>query len=137
MWRLCADVPWTAARGGLPLLDAQVDGVGHFVDGDTVAALDIAELLAKRRRAGRTVRRIAGHCPFDHGGHVGWQSVFTQVRNRLGDDPQELGHHLLARAAFEGGVPGQRAEQCRAKGIDIRRRRRHRALEHFRRGERR
>ena len=41
------------------------------------------------------------------------------------------------RAAFEGGVPGQRAEQRRAKGIHVRRRRRHRALEHFRRGERR
>ena len=52
-------------------------------------------------------------------------------------DSQELSDHLLAGAALERGVAGQRTEQRRAQRIHVRCRRRRRALEHFRRGERR
>ena len=43
----------------------------------------------------------------------------AQIRRRLGGDPQELRHHLLAAVALERGMTGERAEQRCAQPVHV------------------
>jgi hypothetical protein len=47
-------------------------------------------------------------------------SAGAQIRDRLRGHPQELGHDLLAAAAFERRVPGECAKQGRAQAVYVR-----------------
>ena len=46
-------------------------------------------------------------------------STLSSAVVRLGGDPQELGDDLLAAAAFEGGVTGERAKQGGAQAVHV------------------
>lgn len=91
----------------------------HLVDRVAVVRLRLAELPTQFNSGGSTFR-VTGHRTFDDRAHVLWNAVFTWIRNGLGGDPQEVGHQLLAAAAFEGGVPGDRREQRGTEAVHIR-----------------
>ena len=90
----------------------------HLVDGQPAKHLNLLEFCAQRQ-GGRSVVRVAGHCPFDDCGDYLGDTAFTQVRCRFTGDAQELHHQLLSTAALECRMTGERGEQGGPEPVHI------------------
>jgi hypothetical protein len=63
----------------------------HVVDGQTVAILDVSQLVPKVGSRRQPIVGIARHCVFDRGADIVGYSDQVPDRGGLGGDPQELG----------------------------------------------
>ncbi len=80
--------------------------------------LRLAELPTQFHGRG-TSADFGRHGTFDERADAFGDAVFARVRHRLGRDPQELCHHLLAAAAFERRMTGDRREQGGTEAVHI------------------